>query len=118
MRTLSIVAGLLCLLMAHAETAQAKSSEAFTKRFQIIRSAEGKLIGIRDRTLSVKFSVAPYVQLIRSQLLKEQELMSSNKLLSGEYDSEIKRVFEEDMDLDFTGNQASYNENVKVVVDS
>lgn len=118
MRTLSIVAGLLCLLMAHAETAQAKSSEAFAKRFQIIRSAEGKLIGIRDRTLSVKFSVAPYVQLIRSQLLKEQELMSSNKLLSGEYDSEIKSVFEEDMDLDFTGNQASYNENVKVVVDS
>jgi hypothetical protein len=118
MRTLSIVAGLLCLLMAHAETAQAKSSEAFAKRFQIIRSADGKLIGIRDRTLSVKFSVAPYVQLIRSQLLKEQELMSSNKLLSGEYDSEIKRVFEEDMDLDFTGNQASYNENVKVVVDS
>ena len=118
MRTLSIVAGLLCLFTVNAQTAQAKSADAFFKRFQVLRTPEGKLIGIRDRTLSVKFSVAPYVKLIRSQLMKEQSLMSPTRLANGQYDSEIKSVIEEGFDQDFSGNQDQLDENVKVVVDS
>ena len=118
MRTLSIVAGLLCLFTVNAQTAQAKSADAFFKRFQVLRTPEGKLIGIRDRTLSVKFSVAPYVKLIRSQLIKEQALMSPTRLASGQYDSEIKGAIEEGLDQDFSGNQDQIDENVKMVVDS
>ena len=118
MRTLSLVVGLLCLFTVNTQAAQAKSADAFFKRFQVVRSADGKLVGIRDRTLPVNFSVAPYVKLIRSQLLDEQALMSPQNLASGEYDSEIKSVIAEGMDQDFSGNQAQFDENVQVVVDS
>lgn len=118
MRTLSLVVGLLCLFTVNAQSAQAKSADAFFKRFQVVRSADGKLVGIRDRTLPVSFSVAPYVKLIRSQLLDEQSLMSSQNLASGQYDSEIKSVIEEGMDQNLSGNQAQFDENVQVVVDS
>lgn len=118
MRTLSIVVGLLCFFTVNAQTAEAKSANAFFKRFQVVRSADGKLIGIRDRTLPIKFNVAPYVKLIRSQLLEEQALMAKVGLASGQYDAQIKSVIEEGMDQDFTGNQEELEENVKVVVDS
>lgn len=118
MRTLSIVVGLLCLFTVNAQTAQAKSTDAFFKRFQIVRSADGKLVGIRDRTLPVKFAVAPYVKLIKSQLLNEQNLMSPQNLASGKYDSEIKSVIAENLDQDLAGNQPQFDQNVEVVVDS
>jgi hypothetical protein len=118
MRTLSLVVGLLCLFTVNTQAAQAKSADAFFKRFQVVRSPDGKLVGIRDRTLPVKFSVAPYVKLIRSQLLDEQALMSPKNLASGEYDSEIKSVISEGMNQDFSGNQTQFDENVQVVVDS
>jgi len=118
MRTLSLVMGILCLFTVNTKAAQAKSADAFFKRFQVVRSADGKLVGIRDRTLPVSFSVAPYVKLIRSQLLEEQSLMSSENLASGQYDSEIKSVIEEGLGQDFSGNQDQFDENVQVVVDS
>jgi hypothetical protein len=118
MRTLSLVVGLLCLFTVNTQAAQAKSADAFFKRFQVVRSPDGKLVGIRDRTLPVKFSVAPYVKLIRSLLLDEQALMSPKNLASGEYDSEIKSVISEGMNQDFSGNQTQFDENVQVVVDS
>lgn len=118
MRTLSIVVGLLCLFTISAQSAQAASAEAFFKRFQVVRSEDGKLIGIRDRTLPVKFSVAPYVKLIRSQLLEEQNLMNPANLASGKYDSEIKDVIEEGLEYNLSGNQAEFDANVQTVVDS
>lgn len=118
MRTLSLVVGLLCLFTVSTQTAQAKSADAFFKRFQVLRSPDGKLIGIRDRTLPVKFSVAPYVKLVKSQLLDEQSLMSPQSLSSGQYDSEIKSVIEEDLEVNLAGNKAEFDQNVQVVVDS
>ncbi|MBC7540821.1 MAG: hypothetical protein H7281_18515 [Bacteriovorax sp.] len=118
MRSLSLVVGLLCLFTVNTQAAQAKSADAFFKRFQVVRSADGKLVGIRDRTLPVKFSVAPYVKLIRSQLLDEQSLMSPQNLASGQYDSEIKSVIEDGMDQNLSGYQTQFDENVEVVVNS
>ncbi len=118
MRTLSIVIGLMCALAVNTQVAQAKSAEAFFKRFQVVRAQDGKLIGIRDRTLPVKFSVEPYVNLIRSQLTQEQSLMSKENLQSGQYDSEVRNLLSEDMDQDLTGQQAQFDQNVQVVVDS
>lgn len=118
MRTLSLVVGLLCLFTMNLEAAQAKSADAFFKRFQIVRSADGKLIGIRDRTLPVKFDVAPFVKQIKSQLLDEQALMSNENLASGKYDSEVKSVLTEGMDYNLTGDQQEFDQDVQVVVDS
>lgn len=115
MKTLSLVICLLSLFIANAE---AKSADAFFKRFQIVRSADGKLVGIRDRTLPVKFTVTPYVKMVRSQLLQEQSFMSPQNLASGQYDNEIKNIMNEDMDYSFTGSQTDFDQNVQSVVDS
>lgn len=118
MRSLSVVMGLLCLFTMTIKTADAKSADAFFKRFQIVRSADGKLIGIRDRTLPVKFNVEPYVKQVRAQLLEEQNLMTKENLASGNYDAEVKNVLEEDMNYQFTADQRQFNQNVQYVVDS
>ncbi|MDO9181185.1 MAG: hypothetical protein Q7U04_02195 [Bacteriovorax sp.] len=118
MRTISLLMALLCLFTASAQADQTKSASSFFKRFQVIRSADGKLIGIRDRTLPVKFSVAPYVKMIRSQLVNEQSFMSSENLASGQYENEIRDVISEGAVQDFSGNQTQYDQNVQTIVDS
>lgn len=118
MRTLSIVVGLLCLFTVNTQTAQAKSTEQFLKRFQIVRSTDGKLVGIRDRTLPVKFSVAPYVKMVRSQLLAEQNLMNPQNLANGQYDSEIKSIIDDGNEFNLSGGQAQYDEYVQTVIES
>ncbi len=116
MRSLSLVMGLLCLITMTIQSANAKSADAFFKRFQIIRNADGKLVGIRDRTLPVKFSVGPYVKQVRAQLLEEQNLMSKQNLSS--YEAEVKNVLLEDTDYQFSGDQRIFDQNVQYVVDS
>lgn len=119
MRSIQLIVGFVCMLM-FVQGAHAKSAEAFFKRFQVIRSPEGKLIGVRDRTMPVKFSVAPYVQMVKSQLKNEQALMSEN-LASGAYESEVKSLLNEDRDavMELSGiDQNQYDRNVEVVVDS
>jgi hypothetical protein len=108
--------GLLCQITMTIQSANAKSADAFFKRFQIIRNADGKLVGIRDRTLPVKFSVGPYVKQVRAQLLEEQNLMSKQNLSS--YEAEVKNVLLEDTDYQFSGDQRIFDQNVQYVVDS
>lgn len=110
----------MALTFTLSTAAHAKSADAFFKRFQVIRSPEGKLIGVRDRTMPVKFSVAPYIQMIKSQLTQEQALMAQN-LASGEYESEVKALLNEDreMMMEKAGmNSTQYDNNVEVVVES
>jgi hypothetical protein len=118
MRTLSIVVGLLCLFALNAQTAHAKSADAFFKRFQVIRSEDGKLVGIRDRTLPVKFQVEPYVKLVRQQLLEEQKKLNAQDLANGKYESKIKALLDDEQDYNFTGSRQEFDENVQLVVDS
>lgn len=116
MRSLSLVMGLLCLFTMTIQSANAKSADAFLKRFQIVRNADGKLVGIRDRTLPVKFAVEPYVNLVRAQLLEEQNLMQKQGFAG--YENQVKNVLEEDMDYQFTAEQRQFDQNVQYVVDS
>lgn len=118
MRTLSLVVSLLCLFTVNTVTAQIKSADAFFKRFQILRTSDGKLVAIRDRTLPMRFTVAPYVELVKSQILKEQALMNQSKLTDGSYESEIRNLFKEDFDQDFSDNKNQYEENIQIVMDS
>ncbi|MBP9682537.1 MAG: hypothetical protein KBD76_14110 [Bacteriovorax sp.] len=118
MRTLPAVLVLLCSFVMNLQMANAKSADAFFKRFQVIRAENGKLIGIRDRTLPVKFSVIPYIKQIKSQLLKEQSLMTEANLANGSYESEVKNLLESEMDYSFSGNQDEYNQNLQGILES
>lgn len=119
MKTISLIVGLMCLFAVNTSMAFAKSAEAFHKRFQVIRSADGKLVGVRDRTLSVKFEVAPYVKMIKSQLQAEQSLMAQS-LASGEYESTVRSALEEDRELLLSQGytQEEYERYVQTVIDS
>ena len=120
MKSFSLMVGLLCLLAVNTNEAFAKSADAFHKRFQVIRSDDGKLVGIRDRTLPVKFSVVPYINMVKSQLKAEQSLMSEQNLASGEYEANVRSVLDEDRELLLAQGytQAEYDRYVQTVVDS
>lgn len=119
MKSISLTVGLLCLLLLNTNQAFAKSAEAFNKRFQVIRSDDGKLVGIRDRTLPVKFEVAPYIGMIKAQLKNEQALLRAN-LASGEYESQVRNVLDEDRELLLSQgvSEQEYDRYVQTVVDS
>lgn len=119
MKSISLMVGLLCMLVL-SNSAFAKSADAFHKRFQVIRSADGKLVGIRDRTLPVKFSVVPYIEMVKSQLKHEQSLMSPENLASGEYEANVRSVLDEDRELLLSQgySQQEYDAYVENVVES
>jgi hypothetical protein len=117
MKTAHLMMVLACTFALHFQAAQAKSLDAFNKRFQIVRSDDGKLIGIRDLTLPTKFSIVPYVKLIKSQLLEEQALMAEEGL-NGNYEEAVKNALNVDRDFEFNGDQTQYDQNVEVVVKS
>jgi len=118
MRSIQLMLALVCMFAF--STAHAKSAEAFSKRFQVIRSPEGKLVGIRDRFMPVKFSVIPYVNMVKEQLKNEQSLMAQN-LASGAYESDVVSLMNEDREevMELNGmNSTQYDQNVQRVVDS
>jgi hypothetical protein len=117
MKTTHLLMILASTFALHFQTVQAKSLDAFSKRFQIVRSDDGKLIGIRDRTLPIRFSIAPYVKMIKAQLLEEQSLMAKEGL-NGNYEDSVKTILNEDRDFEFSENQTQYDQNVEVVVKS
>lgn len=120
MKSISIMVAMLCLIAVNTNTVFAKSADAFQKRFEVIRSADGKLVGIRDRTLPVKFEVAPYVQMIKSQLKTEQSMMTAESLASGEYEAQVRSVLSEDRDLFLSQGvtSADYEKYVQTTIDS
>ena len=118
MRSFSLVVGLMCLITTTLTTAHAKSADAFYKRFEVIRNADGTLVGVRDRTLPVKFSVKPYVSFIKNQIKSEQALMNSQNLADGSYEESVKNIVTEGLDQNFYGDQTEMDQNVQAVVDS
>lgn len=112
MRVLTLLVS-LCVLASF--TAQAKTASGFNKRFQIIRDENGKLLGIRDRTLPVKFDVAPYIEMVKTQLLKEQALMSATNAI--DYDADVRNILAEDAPEALT-NDPQYDAYVNKVIQS
>lgn len=70
------------------------SLEAFNKRFDIIKK-DDKVIGIRDRSMPLSFSIAPYIRFIKDSLKEEQALMASK----GNYEAEVRALLSEGMDM-------------------
>jgi hypothetical protein len=117
MRSIQLTLALVCMFVV--SSAHAKSAENFFKRFQVIRSPEGKLVGIRDRFMPTKFSVLPYVSMVKEQLRNEQSLLSSN-LSSGAYEAEVVSLLNEDREEMIANGMTptQYDANVDRVVAS
>lgn len=111
-----IFLGLLLL----ATNAFAKSAEGFHKRFEIIRKADGSLLAVRDRTLPVKFSVAPYVNMIKENMTQEQSLMTAENLIDGSYEQSVLELLSEEEELFVSngGQRSEFERNTKDVVES
>jgi hypothetical protein len=105
----------LSLILIFSFSVDAKTSAGFNKRFQIVRDENGKLIGIRDRTLPVKFDVNPYITMIKSQILKEQNLMNGQSAVN--YEQSVRDLLAEDDQMAFENN-SQYDTYVNRVVDS
>jgi hypothetical protein len=64
----------------------------FKKRFQFVRDDQGQLVKVKDNSIRMKFSIAPYLQFIKSGLQQEQALMKSKS----DYEGQVKALFEGD----------------------
>lgn len=83
--------------------------EAFQKRFKFVRD-NGKLIEVRDASMTAGFSIRPYIEFIKENLKKEQALMN----LKSDYFLEVEEMLAEDFKSmgDEKGDQA------QIVIDS
>lgn len=65
------------------------SLNGFEQRFEFVRE-DGKLIAVRDKSLSSSFKISTYLQYIKNEILTEQQMMLDK---SGEYESSIRDLF-------------------------
>ena len=105
----ALKSSILAILLVTTSFANAGEVDAFSKRFELIKK-EGKLIAIRDRSLSFKFSIKPYLKFIKETLLEEQSLMNSKE----DYSSELEELFAED----FGEKGDKNNQNIQYLVRS
>ncbi len=100
---------LLVSAFAISSYANAGTVEAFSKRFELIKK-EGKLVAIRDRSLSFKFSIKPYLKFVKETLLEEQRIMASKE----DYAAELEELFAEE----FYEKGDRNNQNIRYLVRS
>ncbi|MFT6070898.1 MAG: hypothetical protein ACJAT2_002659 [Bacteriovoracaceae bacterium] len=105
----ALKSSILAILLVSTSFANAGDVDAFSKRFELIKE-EGKLIAIRDRSLSFKFSIKPYLKFIKETLLEEQRLMNSK----ADYNSELEELFAEE----FHEKGDTNNQNIQYLVRS
>ena len=55
----------------------AGDAAGFHKRFQVLKNAEGKTVAIRLKTISGRFTIRPFLEQIKNDLLEEQRRWSS-----------------------------------------
>ncbi len=77
----------------------------FNERFQFVRE-DGKLIAVRDKTLSGKFSIMSYIKFIQRNILQEQALMRDSAV-------DYKRELNDLLVGDNTKNNISQDKGLK-----
>jgi len=78
---------ILCLL-----TLNLSANDQFLERFEFVRE-DGKLIAVRDKSLTKTFKITGYVKYIKEQLLAEQALMAQEGL---DYDEQMRDLLYHD----------------------
>lgn len=97
-------------------SATAADLAPFKKRFKFVRDEQGKLVSVKDNSIRMKFSIAPYLQFIKSSLQNEQALMKSKS----DYEGNIKDLFAGDLGAENFigyGDQKSDGQ-AQIIVDS
>lgn len=64
-------------LWVMAFSAFASNGSNFQKRFQLVKNNDGKLVAIRLKAISGKFTIRPYLEQIKNDLIEEQRRWSS-----------------------------------------
>jgi len=100
----------LAFLLVFSSLANAKSPEAFKKRFELVRAADGQLVGIRDRSINNKFAIRPYVEFIKEQILNEQKLIKKNGLVS--YEDQVRNLLGENAVNNLSDDESEYVNHV------
>ncbi len=85
-------------------------NDAFERRFHFIRNDSGEVVEVRDRSLSFRFSVRPYLEQIKRHLYEEQAMMAEK----GDYYYEVESLFADDMYM--AGEKSS--ERMGLLIDS
>ncbi len=82
--------GLITLTaMAVSMTVFSQDLSHFKKRFKFVRDDAGKLSTVKDTSITMKFSIRPYLEFIKESLQQEQALMKSK----ADYDQRIEDLF-------------------------
>lgn len=98
-----------------SQSVSAKDLTNFKKRFDFVRDDQGKLQMVRDRSIRLKFSIAPYLTFIKESLQQEQALMKQK----GDYDARIQHLFSDaDMTENFIGYGDKSTGQSQIIVDS
>ena len=54
------------------------NTDAFKERFNMVRDEQGQLVEVIDNSMSMKFSIKPYLESIKNDILEYQENLSFN----------------------------------------
>lgn len=109
-RIISIALG---LALSASAFAQDISLEGFNKRFKVVRDNDGRVTQIKLKRATTTFSIMPYIEQIKDDLLGEQR--NGNKLSSFEKEAKIDALLA-DMGLDPYAKDN--NEEVQAIKDS
>ncbi len=81
MKTLSL---LLALCWSISGFAQSLTAEAFHKKFKLVKNDQGEVIAIKLKQFAPTFSVAPYIEQIKQDLIEAQKAFNSQSIVETE----------------------------------
>lgn len=86
--------------------------QAFKERFEFVRE-DGKLMLVRDKSITTGFNLKLYVEFIKELLIKEQALMNTEM----DYDQQLRDIFAE-KDMSLVQNLYGDKADIELIVDS
>ncbi len=114
----SIILGLALTLSTGAIANTKLTAEGFHKRFELIRNDQGELLEIRDRTISTKFSLKPFMGQIKEDLINLRDYINAHK--GEDIDAEIDAMLADLDSSDMKNSEAmmagqTIKDSVKVI---
>lgn len=107
------VVAALCFL-ALGFSAQALDLKPFKKRFEFVRNDQGELQYVRDRSITMNFSIAPYLQFIKESLQQEQALMANK----ADYDQNVLNLLGNQQENFIGYGDQKSDSQAQIIVDS
>ncbi len=85
---------LMALALTMSLSAIAADSAGFNKRFQLVKNDEGKVIAIRLRVISQRFTLKPFIEQIKNDILEGQRRLRRQGFmgLEAEVDSMLESM--------------------------